>query len=68
MFSTGMRLKPKCPNCGSFMYYDNDSYESYLVCSTCAREFDSNLIPRRITPKELLARTGIELPCAVEVQ
>ena len=62
----GLKLKPKCPNCGGFMYYDNDIAENYLVCACCAREYNLDMTSRRMTPQELKNLTGISLQHAME--
>ncbi len=62
MFITGMRLKPKCPRCHSFMYLENDGNEDYFLCANCAREFDLNLEGRRILADDFVKRIGIALP------
>ena len=53
-------MYPKCPHCGSILRLENDGYENYLACFGCAREFDFNITPRRITPDELYNRLGIK--------
>ena len=61
MFTTGLKLNPKCPNCHGILYWDNDQYENYLVCLMCAREYNKDLILRRMTIKELNTRYDIRL-------
>ncbi len=46
-------MSPDCPHCGGRLYPEDDGYEDYLVCLYCAREFDFNLTPKRMTPSEL---------------
>ncbi len=47
---------PKCPHCGGVLFLDNDGY----TCLGCAREFDFNMMPRRMSPDELYNRFGIK--------
>lgn len=39
-----------CPNCGGFMYYENDEYENFIVCAHCAREYNLDMLPCRMIP------------------
>ncbi len=60
-------MQTKCPHCGRMLREDGyDGYEKYLTCGVCAREFELNMLPRRMTPQELKKRTGIYLPNAKE--
>ncbi len=38
-----------CPHCGGVLIQDFDGYDNYLTCLMCAREFDLNMCPRRMT-------------------
>ena len=52
---------PRCPRCSGILSLEADGYERYYNCLSCAREFDFNMIPRRMMPAELKDRTGIDL-------
>ena len=56
----GLKLKPSCPNCHGLLYVNDDGYEKYLTCFGCAREYNKDLTPRRMTIKELKSRHGIK--------
>ena len=57
---------PRCSHCGGLLYKDTDGYEKYLVCFGCAREFDFDMIPRRITPSQCYHRYNIKLTISEE--
>ena len=59
-------MYPSCPRCGGVLYKDYDGYEDYLTCFGCAREFDFNMIPLRMTKLELNSRYVIKLKKRVE--
>ncbi len=61
MFQTGLELRPECPNCGGLLHNNNDGYEGYLTCLSCAREFNLDMTLKRMTPAELYDRKGIKL-------
>ncbi len=42
-------MYPRCPHCGGILNTENDGYENYFTCLICAREFDLDLKPRRMT-------------------
>jgi acetyl-CoA carboxylase beta subunit len=62
----GLKLDPKCPRCGGVMYCETDTYEEYLTCTHCAREFNINMSERRMSTKQFRKRFGINLPNIVE--
>ena len=51
----------KCPHCGSILGIESDGYENYLACFGCTREFDFNMMPRRMSPLEFFTHYGIKL-------
>lgn len=61
MFKTGIQSRVRCPNCGSACYFNNDLYENYYTCISCAKEFDMDMKPRRLTAEGLKRKTGIGL-------
>ena len=60
MLKAGLKLKLRCPNCGGACYRDTDKYEDYFICISCAREYNRDLTPRRMTIEQLKSRYGIE--------
>ena len=64
---TGTKSERKyhnCPRCGGVLYIDNDGYEDFFNCMDCSREFDLDMIPRRMSTIELKTRKGIKLTSA----
>ena len=51
----------RCPRCGGVLLVEDDGYELYLNCMGCAREYNQNLTPRRMTIKQLTVNRNIKM-------
>ena len=48
-----------CAHCGAPLCVEEDECGGYLHCIWCAREYDLNGMPRRMSPAEFEGNLGI---------